>query len=66
MSEAQKLLQEIRDMKEDLYQSGFEERDRTIRAVDHGHGYITLQIPANQVARERRRKQIQEYKQKAQ
>lgn len=54
MSDADKVLKEIRDMTQELYESAFSTEGNTIRAVDRGHGYITLQIPSDQKERKRR------------
>lgn len=50
---ADELLNQIKEAKRNIRRASVENRDKTIEVEDHGHGYISLNIPADQKHRQR-------------
>lgn len=60
MSETQDILEELQDIQRELREALSRSWDWETTVVDHGHGLISLNIPADQEDRVRRRKDCEE------
>jgi hypothetical protein len=65
MSDAKELLNRVKRIKNDIHRASFENRDKRITTKDHGHGYISLNIPAAKKHRERHLERVEQPEQAA-
>ncbi len=65
MSDAEELLNRVKQAKNDIHRASFENRDKRITTEDHGHGYISLNIPAARKQRKRHLDRLEQQDQAA-
>lgn len=65
MTDVDELLQRAKQAKQDIQRASFENRDKRITTEDHGHGYISLNIPAAKKHRERHLERVDQREQAA-